>query len=63
MVFSRLFCTLNLNIMTFISNGYLVPFSRETEKMGEFLRFCRLLTPKKWQNMLKIDFLGYHGNG
>ena len=19
--------------------------------------------PKKWQNMLKIDFLGYHGNG
>ena len=38
LVLSRLFCTLNLNKTTFIPNGYLVSFSRETEKMGEFLK-------------------------
>ena len=39
-----LLCTLNLNKVAFISNGELVSFSRETEKIGDFLSFCRLLT-------------------
>ena len=44
LAFCGLLCTLNLSKMALILNVYLVSFSRETEKMGDFLSFCRLLT-------------------
>ena len=41
LAFCGLLCTLNRSKMALISNVYLVPFSRETEKMGNFLKFLQ----------------------
>ena len=42
-------CTLNVSKMALVSNENLVSFSRKTEKMGDFLSFCRLLTRARFE--------------